>query len=176
MKGFNHYIFWLSILALFGVCGLYFSFYPSAAWKLGSVACALLLGGGLYAWLAWRERFVSLFQLETEAARWQLHLTLGSLLVLVVWGALQVPAAALYTRWLGEDAEFAARVLDKDQGGVGCEFRVELVLDDAAQALGVCVSEEVWQSLPDHGAAVMRGKRSQLGINPLQVVREPAAP
>ncbi|MCO6059526.1 hypothetical protein NG726_23005 [Pseudomonas sp. MOB-449] len=171
MKGFNHYLFWLSILALFGGCGLYFSFYPSAAWQLGSVACALMLGSGLYAWLAWRERFVSLFGLETDAARLPLHLTLGSLLVLVVWGALQVPVAALYTQWLGEDAEFAARVLSKDQGGLGCGFRVELVVDDAAQGMGVCVSEDVWLSLPERGAVVMRGKRSGLGINPRQVLR-----
>ncbi|MDH4558705.1 hypothetical protein E8F11_26645 [Pseudomonas sp. BN417] len=176
MKGFNHYIFWLSILALFGVCGLYFSFYPSASWKLGSVAGALVLGGGLYAWLAWRERFVSLFQLETEAARWQLHLTLGSLLVLVVWGALQVPAAAFYTQWLGEEVDFSARVLAKDQGELGCEYRVHLVLDAAAQGMGVCVSEDVWLSLPESGAVVMRGKRSELGINPRQVLRESAAP
>ncbi|AOE83501.1 hypothetical protein [Pseudomonas sp. TCU-HL1] len=174
MKGFNHYLFWLSILALFGVCGLYFSFYPSPVWQLGSVACALLLGGGLYAWLAWRERFVSLFELETDAALLPLHLTLGSLLVLVVWGVLQVPVAALYTQWLGEDAEFAARVLNKDQGGLGCEFRVELVVDDAAQGMGVCVTEDVWLSLPERGAVVMLGKRSGLGINPRQVLRASA--
>ncbi|WP_271410663.1 hypothetical protein [Pseudomonas sp. Q1-7] len=172
MKGFNHYLLWLSTLALFGVCGLYFSFYPSAAWKLGSVLCALLLGGGLYAWLAWRERFVSLFGLETASARWQLHLTLGPLLVLVVWGVLQVPMAALYTQWLGEDAAFSARVLGKEQGGLGCEFRVELVLDAAAMGVGVCVSEAVWLSLPERGAVVMRGKRSSLGISPRQVLRE----
>src|SRR5690606_16190703 len=105
MKGFNHYLFWLSSLALFGVCGLYFSFYPSPAWKVLSVPCSLALGGGLYAWLARRERFSTLFGLETAAARWQLHLTLGALLALVVWGALQVPVAALYTQWLGDDAE-----------------------------------------------------------------------
>ncbi|MDT4836453.1 hypothetical protein FQZ97_701510 [compost metagenome] len=175
MKGFNHYIFWLSILALFGVCGLYFSFYPSTTWQLGSVAGALVLGGGLYAWLAWRERFVSLFQLETGAARWQLHLTLGSLLVLVVWGALQVPLAALYTQWLGKEVDFSARILGKEQGGLGCEFRVELVLDDAAQGMGVCIAEDVWLSLPEHGAVVMRGKRSGLGISPRQVLRESTA-
>ncbi|WP_044872205.1 hypothetical protein [Pseudomonas sp. LFM046] len=170
MKGFNHYLFWLSTLALFGVCGLYFSFYPSAAWKVGSVPCALLLGGGLYAWLAWRERFASLFQLETDAARWHLHLTLGSLLVLVVWGALQVPVAALYTHWLGEDTEFAARVLNKEQGGLGCGFKVELVLDEVAQGMGICVTEDVWHALPSRGAVVMRGKSSGLGINPRQVL------
>lgn len=174
MKGFNHYLFWLSILALFGVCGLYFSFYPSAAWRAGSVAAALVLGSLLYVWLAWRERLVSLFGLETEAARWQLHLILGSLLVLVLWGVLQVPAAALYTRWLGEETEFAARVLDKDEGGLGCEFRVELVLDDAAQGSAVCVSEDIWLSLPERGAVVMLGKRSGLGINPSQVLRASA--
>lgn len=171
MKGFNHYLFWLSSLALFGGCGLYVSFYPSAAWKGGSIACALVLGGGLYAWLAWRERFTRLFQLETDAARWQLHGVLGSLLVLVVWGALQVPAAALYTQWQGDDAEFAARVLGKDDGGLGCQYRVELVLDDAAVGVGVCVSEDVWHSLPERGAVVLRGKRSALGINPRQVLR-----
>lgn len=171
MKGFNHYLFWLSSLALFGVCGLYFSFYPSPAWKVGSVAGALVLGSALYAWVAWRERFVSLFNLETDASRWSLHLSLGSLLVLVVWGALQVPAAAIYTQWRGEDAEFPARVLAKAQGGLGCEFRVELVLEHGAQGMGVCVSEAVWSSLPDRGAVVMRGKRSALGINPRQVLR-----
>jgi hypothetical protein len=174
MKGFNHYLFWLSGLALFGVCGLYFSFYPSTAWKLGSAAFALLLGGGLYAWLAWRERFVALFGLETATARLPLHLTLGSLLVLVVWGALQVPAAALYTQWLGREADFSARILGKDQGGLGCEYRVYLVLDDAAQGMGVCVSEDVWLSLPESGAVVMRGKRSGLGTNPSQVLRASA--
>lgn len=46
MKGFNHYLFWLSSLALFGVCGLYFSFYPSPAWKVLSVPCSLALGAG----------------------------------------------------------------------------------------------------------------------------------
>ncbi|MDH4570642.1 hypothetical protein E8E95_28520 [Pseudomonas sp. BN414] len=171
MKGFNHYLFWLSTLALFGVCGLYFSFYPSPAWKAGSVGCALVLGSGLYAWLAWRERFVSLFQLETDNARWQLHVVLGSLLILVVWGALQVPVAALYTQWLGEDSEFAARILGKADGGLGCQFRVELVLDDAAMGVGVCVAEDVWHSLPDHGTVVMRGKRSAMGINPREVLK-----
>ncbi|MDH4611089.1 hypothetical protein [Pseudomonas sp. BN102] len=172
MKGFNHYLFWLSTLALFGVCGLYFSFYPSTAWKLGSVVCALLLGGGLYAWLAWRERFVALFGLETASARLQLHLTLGALLVLVVWGALQVPVAALFTQWLGKEVDFSARILGKDQGGLGCEYRVHLVLDAAAQGMGVCVSEDVWLSLPESGVVVMRGKRSGLGINPRQVLHE----
>lgn len=173
MKGFNHYLFWLSSLALFGVCGLYFSFYPSSTWKAASVGCALVLGSGLYAWLAWRERFVSLFQLETDAARWQLHTVLGSLLVLVVWGALQVPAAALYTQWRGDETEFAARVLGKDDGGLGCQFRVDLVLDDAAMGVGVCVTEDLWYSLPDRGTVVMRGKRTVLGINPREI--QPAA-
>ncbi|BAN46640.1 hypothetical protein [Metapseudomonas resinovorans] len=176
MKGFNHYMFWFSGLALFAVCGLYFSFYPSPAWTLASVPGALLLGGALYAWLARRERFDTLFGLDTEQARWWLHLTLGSLLTLVLWGALQVPVAALYTQWMGQDAEFAARVLDKDDGGLGCQFRVELVLDDASIGVGVCVSEAVWYELPDRGAVVMRGKRSALGINPREVLRVQTLP
>ncbi|MCY1212724.1 hypothetical protein D9M72_244670 [compost metagenome] len=175
MKGFNHYLFWLSSLALFGGCGLYFSFYPSPAWKVLSVPCSLALGGGLYAWLARRERFSTLFGLETAAARWQLHLTLGSLLALVVWGALQVPVAALYTQWLGDDAEFSARVLGKVSGGLGCQFRVELALDDAAMGVGVCVTEDVWRSLPDHGVVVMRGKRSELGIDLRAIQQKPMA-
>ncbi|MFZ6048074.1 hypothetical protein ACFW0H_18355 [Pseudomonas sp. CR3202] len=174
MKGFNHYLFWLSSLALFGVCGLYFSFYPSPGWKVASVFCALLLGGALYTWVARRERFSTLFGLETDAARWQLHLTLGSLLALVVWGALQVPVAALYTQWLGEDRAFTARVLAKAQGGLGCQHRVELVLDEAAIGMGICVPEDVWHSLPDSGTVMMRGRHSALGINPGQVLREPA--
>lgn len=173
MKGFNHYLFWLCALALFGLCGLYFSFYPSPAWRLGALGGAFLLGGGLYAWLAWREGLTRLFQLETDAARWQLHTVLGSLLILVVWGALLVPAGALYTRWLGQDAEFSARVLAKEQGGLGCEFRVELVLDDGGQGVGTCVSERVWISLPDRGVVLMRGKRSDLGISPERVLQTP---
>ncbi|MNG17609.1 hypothetical protein D3C84_1016090 [compost metagenome] len=93
----------------------------------------------------------------------------------MVWGALQVPVAALYTQWLGDDAEFSARVLGKVSGGLGCQFRVELALDDAAMGVGVCVTEDVWRSLPDHGVVVMRGKRSELGIDLRAIQQKPMA-
>ncbi|MBT8769025.1 hypothetical protein [Metapseudomonas boanensis] len=173
MKGFNAYLMWLCALALFGACGLYFSFYPSSAWQLGSVGGALLLGGGLYALLAWRERLAVLFKLDSGSARLYLHLTLGSLMALVAWGALNVPVAALYTQWFGVDAEFTARVLAKEEGGLGCGHRIALVLDDQAVALGVCVPESLWRTLPESGEVLLQGKRSGLGISPRQVVKLP---
>lgn len=59
--------------------------------------------------------------------------------------------------------------------GLGCQFRVELALDDAAMGVGVCVTEDVWRSLPDHGVVVMRGKRSELGIDLRAIQQKPMA-
>ena len=88
--------------------------------------------------------------------------------------ATLLPVVALAGPPVGEKPK--SLTIDKDQGGLGCEYRVQLVLDDVAQGMGVCVSEDVWLSLPESGAVMMRGKRSGLGISPRQVLRELFAP